>query len=84
MSHTTHTTHTTPRETERREDRDKERRGDEREEDREDKTTEERTEKIHVQCGGAWPLLVGVVIYLVNSVCARDLSLLNSVKYDSI
>ncbi len=28
--------------------------------------------------GGAWPLLVGGVIRLVNSVNERDLSLLNS------
>ena len=39
-----------------------------REEDREDKTTEERTEKIHFQCGGAWPFFVDVVICLVKPV----------------
>ena len=33
--------------------------------------------------GGAWPFLVGGVICLVNSVNERDLSLPNSVKYDS-
>ena len=33
--------------------------------------------------GGAWPFLVGGVICLVNSVNERDLSLLNSGKYDS-
>ena len=33
--------------------------------------------------GGAWPFLVGGVICLFNSVNERDLSLLNSVKYDS-
>ena len=33
--------------------------------------------------GGAWPFLVGGVICLVNSGNERDLSLLNSVKYDS-
>ena len=33
--------------------------------------------------GGAWPFLVGGVICLVDSVNDRDLSLLNSVKYDS-
>ena len=33
--------------------------------------------------GGAWPFLVGGVICLVNCVNERDLSLLNSVKYDS-
>ena len=52
-----------------KEDRDKERRGDEREED---KTTEERREKIHFQCGGAWPFFIDGVLFLVNSVCARD------------
>ena len=61
-----HTTHHTETDTER--DRNKERRGDEREEDREDKTTEERTEKIHFQCGGAWPFFVDVVICLVKPV----------------
>ena len=69
VTHHTHPTHHNPphpphhTETDTERDRDKERRGDEREEDREDKTTEERTEKIHFQCGGAWPLLVGVVIF---------------------
>ena len=33
--------------------------------------------------GGAWPFLVCGVICLVRSVSERDLSLLNSVKYDS-
>ena len=33
--------------------------------------------------GGAWPFLVGGVICLVNSVYERDLTLINSVKYDS-
>ena len=32
--------------------------------------------------GGAWPFLVGGVICLVNSVNERDLSVLNSAKYD--
>ena len=69
VSHTTHPTHHNPpqpphhTETDTERDRDKERRGDEREEDREDKTTEERTEKIHFQCGGAWPFFVDVVIF---------------------
>ena len=62
-----------------KEDRDKERRGDGREED---KTTEERREKIRFQCGGAWPFFFDGVLFLVNPVCARDFSLLNSVKYD--
>ena len=77
--HTHHNTTTTPHRDRHRE-RDIERRGDEREED---KRIEERREKIHFQCGGAGPFLVGVVKYLENSVCARDLSFLNSVKYDS-
>ena len=33
--------------------------------------------------GGAWRFLVGEVICLVNADNERDLSLLNSVKYDS-
>ena len=33
--------------------------------------------------GGAWRFLVGGMICLVNSVNERDLSLKNSVKYDS-
>ena len=45
--------------------------------------TEERGETIHFQCGGAWPFFVDGVLFLVNPVCARDLCLLNSVKYDS-
>ena len=63
-----HTTQPTTPHGDRQRDRDKERRGDEREEDREDMTTEERTEKIHFQCGGAWPFFVGVVICLVKPV----------------
>ena len=66
--------------------------------EREEKTEEERQDKrredkrrqkrevrrFFFQCGGAWPFFfVGVVICLVNPVCARDLSLPNSVKYDS-
>ena len=84
------TTHHTETETERdrdrrqreteKEDRNRERRGDEREED---KTREERREKIHFQCGGAWPFSVDGVLCLVKPVNARVLSLLNSVKYDS-
>ncbi len=34
--------------------------------------------------GGAWPFLVGGVIYLVNSVNERDLDLLNSLLNDSL
>ena len=39
-------------------------------------------EKIHVQCGGAWPFSVDGVLCLVHPVNARFLRLLNSVKYD--
>ena len=42
-----------------------------------------KREKIHFQCGGAWPFFYWCSDFPVNSVCARDLSLLNSVKYDS-
>ena len=44
---------------------------------------EKRREKIHFQCGGAWPFFVHGVLCLVKPVNARFLSLLNSVKYDS-
>ena len=63
--------------------RDRERERETEKEDREDKTTEERREPIHFQCGGAWPFFVDGVLFLVNPVCARDVCLLNSVKYDS-
>ena len=42
-----------------------------------------KREKIHFQCGGAWPFSVDGVLGLVHPVNARFLSLLNSVKYDS-
>ena len=42
-----------------------------------------RREKIHFQCGGAWPFLVDVVLCLVHPVNARFLRLLNRAKYDS-
>ena len=72
-------------------DRDRDRRqrqrkktGTEREEKRRRKRRrqDKRRKKIHFQCGGAWPVFVEVVLFLVNSVCARDLSLLNTVKND--
>ena len=44
---------------------------------------DKRRGKIHFQCGCAWPFFVDGVLFLVNPVCARDLCLLNSVKYDS-
>ena len=61
-------------------EREKERRGDEREED---KRKEERREKIHFQCGGAWPFFIDGVLFLFTPIRARDLSLLNGVKYGS-
>ena len=71
--HTTHTTHhTTPHG-----DRDRGRRGR-----RKRRRQHKRREKIHFKCGGAWPFFVDGVLFLVNPVCARDLCLLNSVKYD--
>ena len=95
VSHTTHTTHTTHHTTthhnnttttphgDRHRERDKERRGDEREEDKriEERKREER-EKILFQCGGAWPFFIDGVLFLVSPICARDLSLLNSVKFE--
>ena len=72
-----HDHHTTQRQTER------ETLGEE--ETKEKKTRElkreERREKIHFQCGGAWPFFVGVVIFRLIPF-ARE-TLLNSVKYDS-
>ena len=67
VSHTTHHTppqppHHTETDTERETET---RREEETKEKKTEKTRqqEERTEKIHFQCGGAWPLLVGVVIF---------------------
>ena len=70
--------HHTETETE-KEDREKKQRKRRRKRIRPDK----RREKIHFQCGGAWPFFVDGVLFLVNPVCARDLCLLSSVKYDS-
>ena len=56
----------------------KRRRQDKRQEQREERRV--KREKIHFQYGGAWPFFVDAVICLVNPVCARDLSLLNSVQ----
>ena len=66
------------REKRRRKRRDKDKR-------REDKRRQKReVRRFFFQCGGAWPFFfVGVVICLVNPVCARVLGLLNSVKHDS-
>ena len=72
-----------------KEDRDRERREDGRGETRQEKRRQKKTrqdkrrEKIHFQCGGAWPFLVGGVICLFNSVNDRDLCLLYCVMYDS-
>ena len=72
-----------------KEDRDRERREDGRGETRQEKRRQKKTrhdkrrEKIHFQCGGAWPFFCLCSDFLVNSVCVRDLSLLNSVKYES-
>ena len=74
---TQHITTTTPHGEERDRDRQRQRkktgtgRGEKTEEKRKDKRREDkrktrkdkRTEKIRFQCGGAWPLLVGVVIF---------------------
>ena len=98
MSHRPHTTpqHKTQHHTEtdrdrqkqretEREDRERERGEDGRGETRQKKTRQDkRREKIRFQCGGAWPFFCWCSDFPVNSVCARDLSLLNSVKYDSI
>ena len=59
----------------------------EREEETKEKKTreekrEERREKIHFQCGGAWPFFVDVVLCLVHPVNDLVFSLLNRVKYD--
>ena len=87
VSHTTH--HTPPQpphhtETDRERDRDKERRGDEREEDREDKTTRRENREDSFSVWWCMAVVSWCSDFLVTSVCARDLSLLKSVKYDSI
>ena len=93
-TYTTQTTHhTTTQDTTPHGDRQRQTETDtEGEEETKEKTTrqeqrEEREEwrerEIHFQCGGAWPFFDWCSDFLVNSVCARDLSLLNSVKYDS-
>ena len=72
-----------------KEDGDRERIEDGRGETRQEKRRRKRRrqdngrEKIHFQCGGAWPFLVGGVNRLVNFVDYRDLCLLYCVKYDS-
>ena len=86
-THTHHTTrqqhdYNTTRRQRQREDRERRQRQREKRR-RKRRRQDKRREKIHFQCGGAWPFLVDGV-FLVNPVCARFLSLLNSVKYDSI
>ena len=91
---TSHTQHHTEKETET--DRDRERRqgpGEERRRKRREKTREEKTEDKTRQDKGRekifflewWCMAVFCWCsdFLVNSVCARFLSLLNSIKYDS-
>ena len=77
---TTRPPHHTETDTER--ERDIERRGDEREED---KRIEERREKREDPFSVWWCMAVFCWCsdFPVNIVCARDFSLLNSVKYDS-
>ena len=91
-----HDHNTTRRQRQTETDRDRERRQGQREKrrrKRRDKTREEKTKEDKTreerrfisQCGGgAWPFFCWCSDFLVDSVCARDLSLLNSVKYDSI
>ena len=75
------------REKRRRKRREREEKTEEERQDkrREDKRRQKReVRRFFFQCGGAWPFFfVGVVICLVKPVCARFLSLLNSIKYDS-
>ena len=88
----THNTTTTPhgdRHRERQRQRQRQRQRETEKEDRDNgeegrmrRTQDNRREKIHFQCGGAWPFFIDGVLFLVNPVCARDFSLLNSVKYD--
>ena len=83
--HTPHTPHTTPQPTTTTRPphhTETERRGDEREEG---KRIEERREKREDPFSVWWCMAVFCWCsdFLVDSVCARDLSLLNSVKYDS-
>ena len=75
------------RDTDRQTETERQRKKTEKEEEtKENKTRhekrEERREKIHFQCGGAWPFLVDVVLCLVLPVSDRFFSLLNRVKCD--
>ena len=74
QTHTHHTNHahqhaTTHGDRDRDRDRDRERRQDGRGETRQEKRRQKKTrqdqrrEKIHFQCGGAWPFFVDVVIF---------------------
>ena len=62
---TTRPQHHTETETETDRDRQRQRKktGTEREEKTEEERQDKRREKIHFQCGGAWPFFVGVVIF---------------------
>ena len=69
-THTTQTTHTnTRRQRQRQRQKTEKRRRKRRDKTREEKTKEDKTrqdkrrEKIHFQCGGAWPFFVDVVIF---------------------
>ena len=79
---TTRPPHHTETDRQRERERDIERRGDEREED---KRIEERREKREDPFSVWWCMafFCWCSDFPVNSVCARDFSLLNSVKYDS-
>ena len=83
-----HNTTQRQRQRQRETDRDRERRQGQREKRRRKRRTETRqeTEREDSFCSvvGAWPFFCWCSDFLVSSVCARDLSLLNSVKYDSI
>ena len=73
--HTHHTPHG---------DRDRERRQKKRDREkrrRKRRRQDKRREKIHFQCGGAWPFFIVGVLFLVNPVCERDLCLLNSTSW---
>ena len=74
-----HTETETETETEtKREEKTEEERQDKRREDK--RRQDKRREKIHFAVWWCMAFFVGVVICLVNPVCARDLSLLNSVQ----
>ena len=87
--HRTHTTtqdttyHNTPQQHDNSTSRQQRQRERQRQREKRREKRGKRREKIHFQCGGAWPFFVHGVLCLVKPVNARFLSLLNSVKYDS-